>query len=102
MYKGCRIKLSQKCNENNKEEDTMNTNKLKGKLVEEGMTQEELSLELGISLQSLNAKLNGRAPLTIEEAKRITEILKIDNPSEIFFAPSVPKTQHYRQSKDKN
>jgi transcriptional regulator with XRE-family HTH domain len=74
----------------------MNINKLKGKIVEEGLTQEKLAVKLGISVQALNAKLNNRSSLTIREAQMITEILNIHNPSEIFFSCSVPKV---RQSK---
>lgn len=71
----------------------LNANKLKGKIVEEGTTQEELASKIGMTLQSLNAKLNGRSTFDINEAFKIIEILHIDNPSEIFFAPSVPNTQ---------
>ena len=71
----------------------MNINKLKGKMVEVGMTQEKLAINLGISVQSLNAKLNSRSCLTIEEAKKITDILHIENPIEIFFNHKVPKMQ---------
>ena len=71
----------------------MNINKLKSKIVEAGMTQEKLAVNLGISLQSLNAKLNNRSCLTIEEAKKITDILNIENPIDIFFNHKVPKMQ---------
>lgn len=63
-------------------------------MVELGVTQKDLALELGISIQNLNAKLNGRGVLNITEAEKITKILKLENPIEIFFATSVPKMQH--------
>ncbi len=71
----------------------MNINKLKGKMVEQGITQEKLAQKLGISVQALNAKLNNRSCLTIKEAKGITNILNIENPSEIFFNSKVPNVQ---------
>ena len=48
---------------------------------------------LGITVQSLNAKLNGRSQFTLEEVVKISEHLKLDNPVDIFFKPSVSKMQ---------
>ena len=53
---------------------------------ENNITQQNLADELGISVQSFNAKINGRSVFTISEAKKISEILHLDNPGEIFFA----------------
>lgn len=44
---------------------------------------------LHLSVKSMNAKLNGKAPITVEEANMIAKIADISNPSEIFFADSV-------------
>ena len=63
----------------------MNIIKLKSKMVEQGMTQKKLAANIGISVQAINAKLNNRSCLTIEETRKIICILNIDNPSEIFF-----------------
>lgn len=63
----------------------MNLRKLKGKIVEEDMIQEDLAKELGISVQALNAKLNKRSTFTIIEVSKMIDILNIDNPNEIFF-----------------
>lgn len=63
----------------------MNSKKLKGKIIESGMTQGDLARELGMSLKTLNSKINNRSKLTVEEVKRIINILSINNPSEIFF-----------------
>lgn len=71
----------------------MNDRKIKAKMVELGITQRELAEELGISIQNLNAKLNGRAVFNIIEAACLTKILKIENPIEIFFASNVPNMQ---------
>lgn len=71
----------------------MSFDKLKGKMTEAHVSQEKLSKELGISVQSLNAKINGRSPFTLEEVVKITEYLKLKNPVDIFFRPIVPKMQ---------
>ena len=71
----------------------MSFDKLKGKMVEAHVSQAKLSEKLGITVQSLNAKLNGRTQFTLEEAVRITEFLNLKDPIDIFFDPSVPKMQ---------
>lgn len=62
-------------------------------MVELGVTQKDLAEELGISIQNLNAKLNGRNIMNIEEAAKITKILKLDDPVGIFFTNNIPKMQ---------
>jgi len=49
----------------------MSFDKLKGKMTEMRVSQEKLSKALGITVQSLNAKLNGRSQFTLEEAVKI-------------------------------
>lgn len=71
----------------------MNRNKLKGKIMEHQFTQEKLAGLLGISVQSLNAKLNGRRKFNLDEVVSITQILNIENPVEIFFEHNVPNKQ---------
>lgn len=63
----------------------MDMDKLKEKILEERITRGELASKLGISLKTLNAKLNIRSCITVREAEKMTKILKIDNPSDIFF-----------------
>lgn len=80
----------------------MSFDKLKGKMTEMRVSQEKLSKALGITVQSLNAKLNGRSQFTLEEAIKISESLKLDNPVDIFFNPSVSKMQRTgKADKDK-
>ena len=78
----------------------MSFDKLKGKMVEAHVSQAKLSEKLGITVQSLNAKLNGRTQFTLEEAVRITEFLNLKDPIDIFFDPSVPKTQRKTDTQD--
>lgn len=80
----------------------MSFDKLKGKMTEMRVSQEKLSKALGITVQSLNAKLNGRSQFTLEEAVKIYEYLKLDNPVDIFFNPIVSKMQRTgKADKDK-
>lgn len=72
----------------------MSFDKLKGKMTEAHVSQEKLSKYLEITVQSLNAKLNGRRCFTLEEVVKITEYLKLKDPVDIFFDPSVPNMQH--------
>ena len=60
--------------------------KLKAKIVENGLTQEELAEKLNISPTSLNNKINNKFPFNSDEMFRISDILKIKEPREIFFA----------------
>ena len=68
-------------------------NKLKGIMREQNVTQQELAVILGITVQSLNAKINERTAFTVPEAKRICKFLNLDNPAEIFFNDDIPKMQ---------
>lgn len=63
----------------------MNLDKLRGALSEQRITQKMLAERLNLSLLSVNRKLNGKSPITVEEAKIITDFAKIKNPSQIFF-----------------
>ena len=71
----------------------MKSKKIKSKMVELGITQKDLALKLNISIQSLNDKLNGRGVLSIIEAEKMTELLELENPCEIFFADKIPNMQ---------
>ncbi len=76
-----------------KEVRKMSFDKLKGKMTEVHISQAKLSEHLGITVQSLNAKLNGRNQFTLEEVVKITEFLNLKDPVDIFFDPSVPNVQ---------
>lgn len=75
----------------------MSFDKLKGKMAEQKVSQECLAKSLGITVQSLNAKLNGRSQFTLGEVIKITEVLSIKEPVDIFFNPSVPKMQRSKE-----
>lgn len=72
----------------------MNTAKLKGKMRENGITQEEMAKRLGIALSTMNRKLQSSADgdsFTVGEANRIFRILELsaDEAVAIFFADAV-------------
>lgn len=71
----------------------MSFDKLKGKMTEGHLSQKSMAEALGITVQALNAKLNGRSQFTLEEVVRITDILSLKDPVDIFFDPTVPKMQ---------
>lgn len=71
----------------------MNYNKLKGMMREKNYSQKRLAEKLGISEQSLNSKLNGKTQFLILEVIIIINILRIENPSLIFFENSIPNKQ---------
>ena len=77
----------------------MSFDKLKGKMTEAHVSQAKLSEHLGITVQSLNAKLNGRTQFTLGEAIKITAFLNLKDPVDIFFSSSVPKMQQKPVSK---
>lgn len=67
--------------------------KLKGRMVEKGYSQEKLSSELNIALVTLNRKLNGVANFQWEELQKLIYLLEIkdDEIAEYFFADMLRK-----------
>lgn len=61
------------------------TNELKGKMVAKNLRQEDVAIMLGISTKTLNYKLNNKGVFDANEIEKLIEILKIENPIEIFF-----------------
>lgn len=59
---------------------------LKAEFARGGFTLEKVSKELGITIGTLSQKLNGKYPITLNEAKRIKEIIGTDIILEILFA----------------
>lgn len=60
----------------------MAINKLKGKMAEKGYSQRSLAAALGISKNTLNAKVNGKVPFNTLEVAKICEVLEIREGSE--------------------
>lgn len=79
----------------------MSFDKLKGKMVEAHVSQAKLSESLGITVQSLNAKLNGRTQFTLGEAVRITELLRLKDPVDIFLVQASQICNNMEEMKKK-
>ncbi|GFZ30745.1 hypothetical protein CSC2_12710 [Clostridium zeae] len=69
----------------------MQINKLKARMIEQGYTQRRLADSMGITVQTLNSKINGRSVFSLNEAISISKILDIKNPEEIFFTSTSQK-----------
>lgn len=55
----------------------MNANKLKAKMIENGLTVDKTAELIGVSKSTLYRKLNGRVKLTINEAAQLKHILEL-------------------------
>ncbi len=55
----------------------LDAQKLKGKIVEAGMTQGDMAKIIGISQNTLTKKLKGRSDFTVGEVARICDALHI-------------------------
>lgn len=67
----------------------LNKNKLLGKMAERGYTQKMLADKLGIGINTMSSKINGKTSFTQEQADCICSVLGITEPQdkgEIFFA----------------
>lgn len=70
----------------------INVNKLRGKIVENGLNMSTLAIELEIDRSTLYRKVNSEGDkLTIKEANKIVEILNLDSQEAmaIFFGHTV-------------
>ena len=68
-------------------ERTMNHNKLKGAIIAAGYSQRKLAETMPMTLNTLNAKVNGKSPITIEEAIMLGKKLNLNDEQyeEIFL-----------------
>lgn len=67
----------------------LNKNKLLGKMAERGYTQKMLADSLGVEVNTISNKINGKSSFTLEQADCICSVLEITEPQdkgEIFFA----------------
>lgn len=63
--------------------------KIKGRMVELGLTQKELAKLMNIAPATLSQKLNGIRPMYLEEAQTLSKLLQIDDSmlGSYFFDP---------------
>ena len=67
----------------------IDTKRLKSKIVLSGMTQRSLAEAVGMSVNTLNSKINGSSSFRCDEVEAICNTLGIDSAEEklgIFFA----------------
>lgn len=64
---------------------------LKSKRILFNLTQEEIAREVGINLKSYNLKENGKREFTLDEAKKISSLLKLNlnELNDIFFNSTI-------------
>lgn len=64
-------------------EKTMNTDKLKGKLVEKRKNYDECSKALGITITAFSNKMNGHSKFNIEEVNSLANYLELTKKEKI-------------------
>lgn len=63
-----------------------NTNKIKAKIVEKGLTIGVIAAEMGITPYTLGQKILGKAPMTVQDAQFLQSRLEIaDNELSVYF-----------------
>ena len=64
----------------------INTNKLKGRIVELGYKQSDVATFLNIAQPTLNQKINNIRPMDLDEAEKLSQFLNIsDEEFPLFF-----------------
>lgn len=65
----------------------LDTRKIKGRMVELGLSQKDIAKELGIAQATASQKINGVRPLYLSEARKLSELLHIESGEfgKIFF-----------------
>ena len=61
----------------------MDLNKIKGKLKENNLTYEDISMTLGISRTTFNEKINGKKKFYIDEIKELSKKLNLTDEEKI-------------------
>lgn len=57
----------------------LNTNKIKGRIKELGLIQSDIAKKLGLAEPTVSQKINGKRPMSLDEARELAEMLGIDN-----------------------
>lgn len=66
----------------------LNTNLIRAKIAENGMTQKQVAKEIGMSAKTFSIKMNN-GKFGLDEADKMISLLKIDKPELYFFAEEV-------------
>lgn len=57
----------------------VNTKKIRGRMRELGLRQQDVALAMGIAAPTVSQKINGVRPMTLNEAEQMASVLKIAN-----------------------
>ncbi len=57
----------------------MDSQKLKGKMREKSKTYQDVAEAIGVSITTINDKLNGKRKIYVEEAQAISNLLDLSN-----------------------
>jgi transcriptional regulator with XRE-family HTH domain len=69
----------------------INSKKMKGRMVEMGITQKDIAKELGVAAPTVSQKINNVRPMDLAEAEKIADLLNISDNEfrEYFFCNGV-------------
>lgn len=69
----------------------INSNKIKGRMVELGITQKDVAHELQIAPPTVSQKINNVRPMNLDEADKLARLLEIQTGEfgEYFFSETV-------------
>ena len=62
----------------------INANLIKAKIVEKGMTQQQVAEKIGMSAKTFSIKMNN-GKFGLDEAEKMIVLLQIDQPEKYFF-----------------
>lgn len=57
----------------------VNTRKISGRMKELGLRQQDVAHALGVASPTISLKINGIRPMTLDEAERMADLLKIQD-----------------------
>lgn len=65
----------------------MKINKLKGKITENQLNYEQVAKELGLTITTINKKMNGKTDFKLVEAEKLSNLLHLTDAEklDIFF-----------------
>lgn len=66
----------------------INAKLIRAKIVENGMTQEQVAKSIGMCAKTFSLKMNN-GKFGLDEAEKMIKVLKIEDPNRYFFANTV-------------
>lgn len=66
----------------------INANKIRARIVEMGMNQQQVAEKIGMSPKTFSIKMNN-GKFGLDEADRIIDVLQIEKPEHYFFTKEV-------------